>query len=61
MNKNIPEFEAKIFKSNESYPSQNDINEAINELNVNIENNNIDGIIKILKKHVEGFNDKKNI
>tara|TARA_B100001057_G_C22864107_1_gene955783 strand:+ start:1425 stop:3326 length:1902 start_codon:yes stop_codon:yes gene_type:complete len=48
----------KIFKSNEKFPSVEEINTALKELNNYIETNDTMGIKNILKKYVEGFNEK---
>ena len=49
----------KIFKINENFPSDDIIYSAIEELEIAVQENATTHIIKILKKHVEGFNDSK--
>lgn len=47
----------KIFKSIENYPSEEEINMALEELDRYIKTNDTSGIRNILKKHIEGFNE----
>ncbi len=46
---------SKIFKSNEDFLNENNLENALSKLSYAVENNNIDTIKSILKKHVEGF------
>ncbi len=45
----------KIYKSQESYPSQSILNKAIESLEISVENNDIGTIKKVLADNVEGF------
>ncbi len=49
----------KIFMSNEDYLSDDQLNSALKELIVSVQENNTRNIREILKKYVEGFNDKQ--
>ena len=50
----------KIFRSNENFPSDKIIKNAIEEIENGVSNNNTILIKEILKKYVEGFNEKDN-
>ena len=50
----------KIFKSNESFPSDEVLNDALKDLEISIYENNVKTIRAILQKHVEGFHEQKN-
>ena len=51
----IKTSDSKIYKSIEKFPSENVLEEAINELIQAIPSNDVDSIKNILKSHVEGF------
>lgn len=48
----------KIFKSNEDCPSDEELDDAIKNLVIAVQENNIPNIRNVLKKYVEGFNEK---
>ncbi len=48
----------KIFMSNELFPSEETINNALIDMKKHIEDNDPDGIRKILEKHVEGYHNE---
>ena len=48
----------KIFMSNELFPSEDTINNALIDMKKHIEDNDPDGIRKILEKHVEGYHNE---
>ena len=54
--KEIKTSNDKIFKSVENFPEKVVLNKIMDDLKDNIDTNNINGIIEILKKYVEGFN-----
>ena len=47
----------KIFKSNEDFPTDEVLDNALKELEYAVKNNNTKTIRAILEKHVEGYND----
>ena len=47
----------KIFKSNEDFPIDEVLDNALKELEYAVKDNNTKTIRAILEKHVEGFND----
>ncbi len=48
----------KIFKSNEDCPSDEELDDAIKNLVIAVQEDNIPNIRNVLKKYVEGFNEK---
>ncbi len=48
----------KIFKSKESFPSDDILNDALYELELSVKDNNTKIIRAILERHVEGFNEQ---
>ena len=48
---------SKIFRSNEKFPSDNELKIATKGLEDSIEQNDIQNIKNIFKKHIEGFNE----
>ncbi len=48
----------KIFKSKESFPSDDILNDALYELELSVKDNNTRIIRAILERHVEGFNEQ---
>ena len=48
----------KIFKSNEDYPSDIDLENAIKNLEIAVQENNTVNIRGVLKKYVEGFDEE---
>ena len=49
----------KIFKSKESFPSDDILNDALYELELSVKDNNTKIIRAILERHVEGFNEQQ--
>mgnify|MGYP001330200770 FL=1 len=50
----------KIFKSNENFPSEELLNNAILKMSEAVDNNDVKQIRSILKEHIEGFKDIQN-
>ena len=55
-NSEIKTDNAKIFKANESFIAQVDLNPIIEKMEEYIRNYDSEGILKILSENVEGFN-----
>ena len=49
----------KIFKSKESFPSDDILSDALYELELSVKDNNTKIIRAILERHVEGFNEQQ--